>query len=512
MAAAALPLPRLMQGSRRAGLWVLLAVTCAEVATHMLAAGLLKALLTGHLATEIAAGALLGAGFLAVWARWGRDVAGERIGLDYANDVRVALGAHAIAVAGRAGRGRFGTLAVRMTGDLAALKDWVSQGVCGGVAGAMALAGAVGAAALTTGWAGLVAALAGPVLGLLMACILFIPLLRAITRLRSLRGRLSAKIGDLLFAAPATARYGTQRSALKGLDRRGRALAKEQVHLARLSALLHAPAGLCIPLGAAVAVGLAQAGFDPLGGAPGWAALLFSLSLASLSLAQMARALVHALERRVAARRLDALLREAARLSPLGPVGEDRLPPGPGLALSVDGVSIVPAGGVSVLPRRLAEPLLRDILDAGPGVSVDGQAAHTFWHQDWARRVAYAGPLIPLARGRLSRILGARRPADPERLPDVLRLVGLPEVWAQSDPLIDPFSGHLGEAVLARLRLARALMHRPRLVMVDDPWLSGDRVLMERLTAFAEDSDISLLIMGPDPAAGEIPEQPGLPH
>jgi ABC-type multidrug transport system fused ATPase/permease subunit len=500
MAAAPLSLPRLIQGSRRAGLLVLLAVTLAEVSTHMLAAGLLKALLTGYLPQRVAGSALLLAGLLAVWARWARDVRAERIGLDYANDVRVALGSHALAVAGRAGRGRFGTLAVRMTGDLSALKDWVSQGVCGGLAGLAALAGAVAAAALTTGWPGLVAAMAAPLLALIMGLVLLRPLLRSITRLRRLRGRLSAAVGDMIFAAPSISRYGTERAALKSLNRRGDALMREQVHLARLSAWLHVPAGLCIPLGAAIAVGLMQAGLDPLGlgGAAGWAALLFSLSLATLSLSQLARALVHTLERHVAARRLDALLREAARMAPLGPRGETRLPPGPGLSLSVDGVVLVPAGGQVRLARRLAEPLLGDILDASPGVSVDGLAAASIWHQDWARRIAYCGPLVPLGRGRLSRVLGARRSLDAETLARVLALSGLPVGWSESDPLIDPFSGQLNESILARLRLARALAHRPRLLILDDAWLDADPALSGRIADWSHRWGVSLLQLIPD--------------
>ena len=99
-------------------------------------------------------------------------------------------------------------------------------------------------------------------------------------------------------------------------------------------------------------------------------------------------------------------------------------------------------------------------------------------------------------------VLAARRRATPEAMADALAIAGLPSEWLDENPVIDPQSASLSEDVLARLRLARALCHGPRVLIIDDPWLAEDDALMARIRSFCRNQHVSLIeIVGQTPSA-----------
>lgn len=487
-----LRLPRLIEGGRQRSFALLLGVSIVEVGAQVAAAGVLKALLVGVTSGTMAISLLIATGLGAALCAWAREVMGERLGLDYVNHVRQALARHALTMASTGGPGRFGTIAIRMTGDLSALKDWASRGVCGGVAGLLGLAGAIYAAWWTAGWAGLAATLAGPVFAFCIGIGLTPLLLARIRQRRKQRGRLSAKIGDMLLGASAAVGYGAEARIIRPVDRAGREILEAQTRQVSVSSLMRLPVLLTLPVGAAVAVYLSGLGYSPTGGVAGWAALLFSLSLAGLAVSHLVGAVEQTVERRVAVAKLRDLLDVARASAQPKSDASMRLRTGPGLSLKVSGRKIVGAG-VQVEIYRHAADWLEDVLSAAPTVCVGGKKASRIRAIDWPRRVAYAGPARGLHRGRLDDVLAAKRKAPAQAIVEALELVDLPGEWTEHPPMIDPQSPSFSESIQARLRLARALVHGPRILIIDDPWLTVDETLIKRVQAWCQTRPVSLI-------------------
>lgn len=486
-------IPKLLNQSRRTTFWLLVGFATCEVLAQVAATGVLKALLVGATGGLNAIVFLVATGLVAAGFSYIRDVSGERIGLDYANHVRRALAHQAIALAGRDGSGRFGTVALRMTGDLSALKDWARIGVCGGLAGMLGLVGAILAGWMTAGWAGLAATLIGPTIAAITLVVLIARLNREVRERRQHKGRLSARIGDLLLGARASAAYASERRAISSMDKAANDALSAQTRQVGTESLMRLPALLALPFGAATAVALEGFGLAPTGGMAGWAALLFALSLASLACAQISSAAAQFVERRVAMAKLVDLVEKASTISPASPKGSLRLKAGLGMGLTVDGTELVKPGQWATYSREQAADWLLPVLTGHAGVFADGIHAAKVRDIDWARRVAYAGPDRGLIRGRLDLVLAARRRASEAALKDALGLAGLPVSLIEDNPVIDPQSTSLDEDFRARLRLARALAHGPRVLILDDPWLFQDGALMARLHAWCRTHHVSLI-------------------
>lgn len=490
-----LALPGLLDGDRKAGFALLLVVTVGEVFAQVAAAGALKAVLVGATSGPWAAISLAASGLGAAWFAWGRAILGERFGLRYVRDVRQVLARHAICVASSGGPGRFGTIAIRMTGDLSAIKDWASKGVCGGLAATLGLLGAVVSAWWTAGLAGLGAVAVGPILAILVCLAMYAVLVGCVRERRREKGRLSAKIGDMLLGASSTAAYGAEARAIRPVDRAADAAIDAQLKETVVSGVLQLPALLTVPLGAATAVVMMMYGLAPTGGAAGWAALLFALSLAALAVSLGIGAVVQFAERRIAVAKLHDLVDLANATSNPVPPGEIRLKGGRGGRLSVNGATLLEAGGRARWSRRSITPALESILSAASSVHLDDVCACDIAAIDWARRLAYVGPRRGLARGRIDLVLAAKRKASPEAMAEAFGVASLPLRWLDDSQLIDPQSTAFDEWTLSRLRLARALCHKPRIVIVDDPWLTDDKALMERLDAWCRERAVSLAVI-----------------
>jgi ABC-type multidrug transport system fused ATPase/permease subunit len=491
--------PGLLEGGRRLALAQLVGLALCEALGHVAVAAALKALLLDVVDGAAAAAWLTLTAAAVLGLFWARSVFAEAFGLGYANDVRHGLAAQAIRAAG--GRGRLGTIAIRMTGDLHALSLWADRGICGGVTAVATLGGALGAAWVAIGPHGLPAVLAGPVVAILLMALIARPLETAIRRRRAARGLLSAWSGDLVLGAPAAAAYSAEARFAGKIRTAGRQTVAAGVAEARFTALARGAALLALPVGASVLAASPQAVDAVLAGPAAWAGALFALSLAACSVRNLAGAFIAGLERRVAMRKLLQLTDQAYDAPAAAPSGEERLPPGPGLALSIDGEPVAEPGGFAAIARDQAEAWIARLRCGGAGVQVDGMEASEISPTDWARRVAYCGPGLPLPRGRLREILSAKRLAEEKAVRPALKLVGLKPEDDVLQGMIDPQKHPAGEALMSRLRLARALTHRPRLLVIDDPWISGELALSASLARWASDRGVTLVVIDADQAA-----------
>ncbi len=489
-----LTVPRFLEGGRKVAFLYLIAISIGEVFAQVLAAASVKAVVTGTSDGVYAAAALLLFGGVAAMLGWQRDLRGERLGLRYVNDLRQTLAHQAIAVSAGGGPGRFGTLAIRMNGDLNAIRDWANIGVCGGVAGLLGLVGAFSSGWLTAGLPGLLTcALAASIATIGIA--IGIPGLRVmIAEHRRARGRLSARVGDVLLGAGAAAAFTAERRAIRPLRRAGKSVLDAAYRQTRRSGAILVPVFLTVPMGAAFVVLLESNGVAVVEQAGGWAALLFALGLTALALRHLADSAFQLVEHRIAARRIEELVDRANEMACDAPCGERRLPPGPGMDLKVGSARIVGAGETTVRPRdRSITEQLALIASFDRSVRVDGISVAEIYPLDRARRVAYVGPARPLLRGRLSRVLAAKRNPGHAVVREAIVVAGLEDLDLEADPLVDPWSTDVSEWTIARLRLVRALSHRPRVILVDDPWLSTDSDLLQRLTRHCWRGGTSLL-------------------
>lgn len=484
--------PPVFEGDRKAAFLALAGLAALEAVTQIILAGSLRATLHATDASLIAV-AILGAAAIAhAGIYWVRGTFSARFSHAYANAVREFLGQQTIRAA-RHSR-RVGVITVRMTSDLNALRLWADRGLCGGIAAAFSLVGAMGAAHIAAGMAGVIAAGIGPVLILPAALISLSPLRRAIRRRRDARGLLSARNGDLALEAPVWAAFGLRARAGRRMSRLGRNYAQASVAEARLGLVLRALPALALPIGVVVLALLRHAN-PPIDA--GWAGILFALSLAAGACAGLVSAFEAWIERDIAWRKLRQLADEAASTDGADSSGTLRLAPGPGGQLQMDGVAVTEAGAWQTLPRDGAWRSLRGrLLRADRAITLDIISAADIFPRDWARRVAICAPELPLIRGSLEKLMGIGSPANPRRRSQALAIAGLDPDDPRLSGIIDPLA--LDHDCAARLRLARAIAARPRLLVIDDAWIGADPAIKARLQHLQSGKGLTILWIGPE--------------
>lgn len=493
MTSASTRFPNLFEGGRKAAFSALALLAAVEAGSQFASVWTIRNVIDASGDEPLKLALLAGTFGTLGLAYWARSVLAEAIGQGYVNDVRTALARQAIESA--LGRGRLGTVSVRMSADLLSLKNWADLGVCGGISGSLTLAAGLASAGWTLGPGGFVAASAGPAFSLILAAVLSYPLNRAIRLRRRARGLLSARTGDSVLSARVAATYNAFKRFIGPVRRAGKKVAdasiREQavVQLLKASALLTVPLGVCLQV---LAPGGAPAGAN-------WAALLFALGLCAAGTLSLSTAFGAFLEQRIARGKLLELEAQAQAAPRAAPNGQTRLrPSGAGAALRIDGVEIVAAGQHLEMWRSEASAWLGRVRSGDEGVEVSGTRAQLIAARDWARRIAVVSPDLPILRGMLTDVLAAQSEPRPDRMVECLAVAGLSPDQHELNSLIDPYKDDVGEPILARLRLARALVHRPLVVIVDEASLFYDRELRRRVEVWAERTGTSRVWIEPD--------------
>lgn len=486
-------IPKLLEGGRKAAFSALAALAAIEAGCQFASVWTIRQVVDGAVDQPFKIALLAGTFGTLGLAFWARSVLAEAIGQGYVNDVRTALARQSIESA--LGRGRLGTVSVRMSADLLSLKNWADLGVCGGISGALTLAAGLAAAGLALGAGGVVAASAGPVVSLILAAVLTYPLSRAIRLRRRARGLLSARTGDGVLSARVAATYSAFKRFIGPVRRAGKKVADASIREQAIVQLLKASAVLTVPLG----VCLQALAPDGTPDAASWAALLFALGLCAAGTLSLSTAFAAFLEQRIARSKLVELEAQAQSAPRAAPDGQTRLrPSSAGAALRIDGVEILTAGQQLDMWRSEASAWLGRLRRGEDGVEIGGLRAQSIAARDWARRIAVVSAELPILRGMLTDVLAAQTAARQDRVVDCLAVVGLSADQRELSGLIDPYKDDVGEPILARLRLARALLHRPLIVTIDEASLFYDRELRRRIALWAERTGAGLIWLEPD--------------
>ncbi|MDR5903479.1 ATP-binding cassette domain-containing protein [Halomonas icarae] len=157
----------------------------------------------------------------------------------------------------------------------------------------------------------------------------------------------------------------------------------------------------------------------------------------------------------------------------------------PGQKVLIEGPS---GAGKSSLIRML---LGLEVREAGV-IRVDGVPLEALSRRQWLKQVAWVEQYPSLLRGSLASNLRALEPhATDEALCEALRRVGLGEWLASLSNGLETELGDLGGKVSggqrARLALARALLKRPHLVLLDEPTAALDPVAARALDLLLDD-------------------------
>lgn len=476
-------LPPLLGGTRGRGLAAVAALILVQGVAAGAAAfatrGLFEAMHAGAALPVAGLATLAGAGAVIAATRVAARLMGERIGQDYAREIRAALFEHAARMPARAvATRRAGYVALRFVGDLTAFRNWLALGLPRLIAACVLVP-----SMLAVLWmlSSVFAAVVAPVLVLALAVIAWggrrlVPLQR---RLRARRARIAAEMAERMPIAPFLDRLGRRGTERGLLDRRTDAMIAAALRHRRRVEILKAVPDLAAGI-AAVLVILAgnRAGL----GTGDIAAALAALGLLLSPLRDLGGVWNHRAAHAVAAIKAETALSRAARdvyragkSLPKGPVDvvfdDVALPSGARLSFRAGGGTITDVTVDDRDAERLAELLLG--LDApGSGrILISGIDLAELSRGTLRRNVQGLGAQPTILQGSLRRalVMGCDARPDDAALETLAREVGLGGLLARLGGLggtVLEGGKNLTRAERVALSSARIRLMRPRLVVV----------------------------------------------
>ena len=346
---------------------------------------------------------------------------------------------------------------------------------------------------MNVGIGGLLSCLIGPAISLILVLIFWAPLKSFVRQRRAARGLLSARTGDAVFAARTAAVYSAYQRFARPIRRAGKRLAIVSVSAFSLVQVLRASSLVTVPGGVLLFVFLGQPGNNVPASA--WGGLIYSLGLCTAGVSLLLLAVEAWIERQIAIRKLRELDAQANEAQALAPEGNVRIPRKPVLPLSIDGRVIAKPGGVAELSRSHSPDLTLRLMRGDKDIVIGDLSSSLADPRDWARRVAIVSETIPLPRGGVRDVLKSRGRVTRRQIRDALRLAGIDTAEDGLPSVIDPQRHMIDPSILSRLRLARGLVSAPHVILIDDPWLSTDVALKQRLDHWARSSGGAVLWM-----------------
>jgi ATP-binding cassette subfamily B protein len=471
----------------------------------------------------ILVGALIAVALFGAWVRWMEFSVAESIGYRYVNRLRMVMYTHLQRIPGRQllNISRGGIL-LRFTGDLAAVRTWVSRGIAMGFVASMALIAGIGIlVVLDPLMALVVVGILGVGFGLSIAAGARVR--RATRAVRRQRANLTTNLTEQIHGMATVQAMGRTSGEYDRLERQSARLTKRLIRYAWvrgwLRALSAASGSLAVIAVVVVGAFSVDAGRTTIG------TVVAAMTLArymirpirilgiSYDYSQSARISREKIIRflRHPYREEDSVLREKLRVrhghiefrsvSLAGSLNDITAEVKPSQIVAIMGPN--GAGKTSLLSivARIADP------DAGE-VLVDDQVLGKCSLRSCAAQISLMSSDLPLLRGSLRRNLLYRwRDAPESELERVIELCAIREVIAHfPEGLaagIKEDGANLSAGHAARVSLARALVGNPKILLLDEPTLNLDaatkRIFRETLLHYG--GTVLLVTHDPEEAA-----------
>jgi ATP-binding cassette subfamily B protein len=418
--------------------------------------------------------------------------------------------------------GRYGLTMTRLISDLNSLRNWVSVGVARALVAAITGTGVLLTLLYLDVGIGLAAVGIVALCGLLGAA-LTPTLRRRVREARKRRGRLASNLGEKVFAFRTVRHFGRTARELRRVDSQSRRLRDSLVARTQASQALRGLPDLVYPLGIASIVWLShRPGGTGWRGSSGTVAVLLLALLAS-SLRGLARAWDYRLSFAEGHRRISTILR-SPRLSERqatedlpgeGPVGFAFDGVSAGEALQDVSLEVAPGERVLLTGpagsgKSLLLALAARLLDPESGtVRLGGRPIQRLSLDAVHEAVQLVAPDLPLLRGTVAENLGYGIEGETrESIEEAARRCALleePGLPQGLETRLEERGANLSSGLRARVALARAVVARPRLLLVDDPAFVSDTDARAALRRVAAELPVTLVAVGPE---GSLPVAP----
>lgn len=403
----------------------------------------------------------------------------EKLGMHYGNELRSTLFRAALTGPSR----HIGSTMARMLGDLNSSKEWVSRGLANSIVAAASLIAAIAGLLLIDQQAGLLVSGISVIATLFVILLCLVPLNNYALQLRRCRGRLSSFLGDVVTGRDTVNHFRRHNGEHKRLEQHNKQLQQLSVAQANIIARITLLPTLTVPFAITLITLLLINGHTlPLHQPGAWGMLLFSLALLAGSLLAISQGVAHYINYRVACRRLSELLQHAPSRPKSGKV---RLATTQPLSLQIEQIADI----------HLTSPLN---LEAGERVLVHGPSGcgkSRFFHQllhfnrpchiqidgtpldqidsvSQRQALQLVSPNIPILRGSITRNMQyGHRKTTARWQQQVIECCQLQSIVGENGQKywLPQAGSNLSSSLAARLRLARALICQPGLLLIDDP-------------------------------------------
>lgn len=478
--------------------------------------------------------ALVGSVFGIGLARWLERVVAEDLGQDYVFEQRHRLVTAALG-GNREGRS-LGVIVTRASNDLSAIRNWLALGIVP-LLTAVPMILIVLVVLAFRNWP-VAAAVSIPIL--LMVVVLPGMARVAHTRARKLRrhrGRMSARIADLVRAGEAVQAAGAMQRELKAVDRDSTKVVDAAVDRAAINGLIRALTVTAASLATVAVVVVATLGVVSTAGV---ASIMTLLGILATPLGDLGRVVEYRQNYKAARRILAPMLSEAeqirkvekARERKYRKVREEALDPAAGLKVS----HLVVNG--RLLPELVARPgeriqlgstdpgqvrqAVQDLMAARSSAPFEAELAEPAIEVSGidltgapgkVRRdlLGFASVQVPLERGSVRRLVSLRIPdASDGEIREVLERVGLAERFQRNAGGMELKLKNGGQPLtpveVMRLKLARALLRCPAVLVLEGVDGALDAAGVETLRGIIRGYPGVVLFSSHDPAhlAGEF--------
>ena len=449
---------------------------------------------------------------------WRGAILSEKLGMDYVGEIRIGLYQSVVNNSMKQQHSRLGSTMARMLSDLSAVRDWVSLGLPTSIIASATLIAAIASLLTIDLFMGLIIT----ILLLLSNVIIVGFLIRSLDSktlfLRRYRGRLSSYLADIVSGAFAITHFYRVKGERNRLKQHNQLLKQASVQRKQISTGISILPIISVPLAIAIIAIFVALGYQfDVSHAADWSGLLFSLGLLAASLFVITKSVDQFVAFRVARKRLLEIYQNASisqkndnkvihlessksihvNISPFKLANINIATSA--IALAEENILLLgPSGcGKSSLLKHIISP----DSTTGSRIYLNHIPVSRISRRSLSRCVQSISQDVPLLRGSVMRNLtyGKRSPSN-SWLQEVIEICQLKEIVSLSEHCsfrVEQGSRNIASGVATRLRLARALLTKPGLLIVDDPVFLYDPEAQAALARAKQSLSLTLIVAAP---------------